>query len=228
MVQEYRVRGCCIEPETAPEGRPMSPREPAGRPGRAGDRGLRALALVGLCLASGLPGGVALAAETPGAQPSGRGEAVLHVPSPDWRDQIIYFLMTDRFDNGDPGNNDQHAGEFDPSDGSKYNGGDLRGVERRLDYIRGLGATAVWITPPVANTWWSPALRYGGYHGYWATDFMAVDPHLGNLGDYQHAVEGDPRRRHVPGPGHRAQPHQQLLLLRRPVERRRPGRRASS
>ena len=38
------------------------------------------------------------------------------------------------------------------ADGSKYNGGDLRGVERRLDYIRGLGATTVWITPPVANT----------------------------------------------------------------------------
>ena len=107
------------------------------------------------------------------------------MPSPDWRDQVIYFLMTDRFDNGDPANDDQHAGEFDPADGAKYNGGDLRGVERRLDYIRGLGATAIWMTPPVASQWWNTVANYGGYHGYWAQDFMAVDAHLGDLADYQ-------------------------------------------
>jgi hypothetical protein len=48
----------------------------------------------------------------------------LHVPSPDWRDQIIYFLMTDRFEDGNPQNNDQGAGEFDPKQGSRYSGGD--------------------------------------------------------------------------------------------------------
>lgn len=113
------------------------------------------------------------------------GEARLHVPSPDWRDQIVYFVVTDRFDDGDPRNNDQHAGEFDATDNAKYNGGDLRGIQRRLDYIRGLGATAIWITPPVANLWWNTATRYGGYHGYWAENFMAVDAHLGTLRDYQ-------------------------------------------
>jgi len=109
----------------------------------------------------------------------------LHVPSPDWRDQVIYFVMTDRFDDGDPRNNDQGAGEFDPRRADRYQGGDLRGVAQRLDYIRGLGATAVWITPPVANQWIGPNNGHGGYHGYWAEHFMQVDRHLGTLADYQ-------------------------------------------
>ncbi|WP_224367897.1 alpha-amylase family glycosyl hydrolase [Hyalangium versicolor] len=109
----------------------------------------------------------------------------LHVSSPDWRDQIIYFVMTDRFANGDPSNDNQGAGEFDPANGAKYSGGDLKGLLNRLDYIQGLGATAVWITPPVANQWWDPLVNYGGYHGYWARNFTQVDPHLGTLADYQ-------------------------------------------
>ncbi|MEO8161274.1 MAG: alpha-amylase family glycosyl hydrolase, partial [Arenimonas sp.] len=113
------------------------------------------------------------------------GEAVLHVPSPDWRDQVLYFVMTDRFDDGDQSNDDQHAGEFDPADTAKYNGGDFNGIEKHLDYIRGLGATGVWVTPPVLNRWWDPRARHGGYHGYWAKDFSRVDPHLGTLADYQ-------------------------------------------
>lgn len=109
----------------------------------------------------------------------------LHVPSPDWRDQVVYFALVDRFDDGEPRNNDQGAGEYDPADHRKYSGGDLRGLTRRLDYIRGLGATALWITPPVANQWWNPRSRYGGYHGYWAERFDAVDPHYGTLADYR-------------------------------------------
>ncbi len=107
------------------------------------------------------------------------------VASPDWREQVIYFLMIDRFDDGEPGNNDQGAGEFDPADRRRYSGGDLAGIERRLDYIRGLGATAVWITPPVAHQWWDGEVGYGGYHGYWGRDFGAVDPHFGSLDDYR-------------------------------------------
>lgn len=109
----------------------------------------------------------------------------LHVPSPQWRDQVVYFVVTDRFDDGDPANNDQGTGEYDPADGAKFSGGDLAGLARRLGYIQGLGATAVWITPPVANQWWNPRVRYGGYHGYWASDFTRVDPHLGDLDDYR-------------------------------------------
>ena len=136
--------------------------------------------LIRCVLAVGLAMGVA---STDSASPARSG--ALHVPSPQWQDQVIYFLMTDRFDDGDPRNNDQKAGEFDPQRATHYSGGDLRGVLRRLDYIRGLGATAVWITPPVANQWMNPTGTYGGYHGYWAQHFKRVDPHLGTLGDYQ-------------------------------------------
>jgi glycosidase len=108
-----------------------------------------------------------------------------HVAAPDWREQIIYFVLIDRFDDGNQDNNDQGAGEYDPTDRRRYSGGDLAGIERRLDYIQGLGATAVWITPPVAHQWWDGSVGYGGYHGYWGQDFSAVDPHFGSLEDYQ-------------------------------------------
>ncbi|MEL7022877.1 MAG: alpha-amylase family glycosyl hydrolase [Pseudomonadota bacterium] len=112
-------------------------------------------------------------------------DLLLHVPSPDWRDQVIYFLMTDRFNDGNPDNNDQGVGEYNPSLESHYSGGDIQGVIDQLDYIQGLGATAVWTTPIVANQWWSSHTEYSGYHGYWATDFGEVDPHVGTLEDYQ-------------------------------------------
>lgn len=126
-----------------------------------------------------LASGTLYAADAPAAS------GPLHVASPDWRDQVIYFLMIDRFDDGDRSNNDQGAGEYDPRDPAKFNGGDLRGIERRIDYIRGLGATAVWLTPPVANQWWNRRVDFGGYHGYWAEDFTRVDAHFGSLDDYR-------------------------------------------
>ena len=58
----------------------------------------------------------------------GQAAAPLHMPSPDWREQVIYFVMTDRFDDGDPANNDQHADEYHPTDNAKYSGGDLAGA----------------------------------------------------------------------------------------------------
>lgn len=112
-------------------------------------------------------------------------ELLLHVPSPDWQDQIIYFTMLDRFADGDPSNNDQGANEYDPSKESHYSGGDLKGVINHLDYIQNLGATALWTTPQVANQWWDPWHNYSGYHGYWARDFKSVDEHYGTLEDYQ-------------------------------------------
>ena len=63
----------------------------------------------------------------------------LHVPSPDWRDQIIYFLMTDRFEDGNPQNNDQGAGEYDPKKGSRYSGGDLAGVQGHVAPLNPFG-----------------------------------------------------------------------------------------
>ncbi|HSB21203.1 MAG TPA: alpha-amylase family glycosyl hydrolase [Anaeromyxobacteraceae bacterium] len=116
---------------------------------------------------------------------SAPGGPLLHVPSPAWEDQVIYMVMTDRFADGDPANDDQGKGEFDRASGDKYSGGDLKGIIDHLDYIQGLGATAVWITPPVANMWWDPLQQSGGYHGYWARDLKKVDEHLGTLATYQ-------------------------------------------
>ncbi len=113
------------------------------------------------------------------------GPLKLHVASPDWRDQIVYFVVTDRFADGDPSNNDQGRGEFRAGGRDHYNGGDLAGIRQRLAYIRGLGATALWITPPVANQWLDPSGHSAGYHGYWAENFMQVDRHEGTLADYQ-------------------------------------------
>ncbi len=119
------------------------------------------------------------------AHGAGAQTPLLHVPSPDWRDQVIYFVMTDRFADGDPSNNNQGAGEYAPGQRSRYQGGDLRGLQQHLPYIQGLGATGLWITPPVANQWLNPSGDYAGYHGYWAENFMQVDKHLGTLADYQ-------------------------------------------
>ncbi|HEX8828785.1 MAG TPA: alpha-amylase family glycosyl hydrolase [Xanthobacteraceae bacterium] len=109
----------------------------------------------------------------------------LNVPSPAWQDQIVYFILTDRFNDGDPSNDNQGAGEYDPNDNAKYSGGDIRGIGQKIAYIQGLGATAIWLTPPVANQWWDPLVNYGGYHGYWAANFEQVDKHMGSLDDYQ-------------------------------------------
>ncbi|MFZ9495046.1 MAG: alpha-amylase family glycosyl hydrolase [Burkholderiaceae bacterium] len=134
-------------------------------------------AAAGLSLAVWLLLGVAPLAAAPPLK--------LHVPSPDWRDQIIYFAVTDRFADGNPRNNDQGAGEFDPRNPSRFSGGDLKGLRQGLNYIQGLGATALWITPPVANQWLNAQGSYSGYHGYWAEHFMKVDRHFGTLQDYR-------------------------------------------
>ncbi|HZK19165.1 MAG TPA: alpha-amylase family glycosyl hydrolase [Treponemataceae bacterium] len=119
------------------------------------------------------------------AKISNQNEAYLHVPSPDWSEQIIYFVLTDRFYDGNTKNSNQKKGEYDPSTIAKYSGGDLSGVTQKIDYIQGLGASAVWITPPVANQWWDPMVNYGGYHGYWAENLVKVDKHMGTLEEYK-------------------------------------------
>ena len=143
------------------------------------------------CLLLAVLGPVAAAAaETAALQPAPASTEtektpVSQPPSLDWRDQVIYFVLTDRFADGDPSNNDQGAGEYDPTKSSHYSGGDLVGIQSKLDYIQNLGATAVWLTPPVAHQWWSQKAQYGGYHGYWATDFTKLDPHYGDLASYR-------------------------------------------
>ncbi len=98
-----------------------------------------------------------------------------------------YFLMADRFANGDTGNDSggltggRLDTGLDPTDKGFYHGGDLKGVISKLDYIKGLGTTAIWLTPSFKNR---PVQGAGdnasaGYHGYWITDFTQIDPHLG-------------------------------------------------
>ncbi|GCL63068.1 alpha-amylase family glycosyl hydrolase [Pseudaquabacterium pictum] len=118
----------------------------------------------------------------------------LHVPSPDWRDQVIYFVLTDRFDDGNPRNNDQGLGEYDPRQSHTYSGGDLAGLQRRLDYVQALGATALWLTPPVLNQWHDATHGFYGYHGYWASHFKRMDPHVGTLAEYQRLSDALHRR----------------------------------
>ncbi|WP_062518802.1 pullulanase-type alpha-1,6-glucosidase [Demequina silvatica] len=99
----------------------------------------------------------------------------------------FYFVMTDRFANGDPSNDEGGlAGDrletgFDPTSTGFYNGGDLAGLHSRLDYIEGLGTTAIWLTPSFKNrpVQGAGADASAGYHGYWVTDFTQIDPHLG-------------------------------------------------
>lgn len=102
-------------------------------------------------------------------------------------DEIVYFVLPDRFENGDPANDrggldgDRLATGFDPTHKGFYHGGDLKGLTARLDYIQGLGATAIWLGPIYRNkpVQGGPGEESAGYHGYWITDFTAVDPHFG-------------------------------------------------
>ncbi len=109
----------------------------------------------------------------------------LHMKSPAWRDQVLYFIVTDRFMDGDSTNNDQGAGEYKKGHGGFWNGGDFKGITQKIDYIKALGATGIWITPPVANQWRNPQLTGTGNHGYWARSFVEVDKHYGTLEAYK-------------------------------------------
>lgn len=109
----------------------------------------------------------------------------------------FYFLMADRFANGDTGNDNgglvggRMETGFDPTDKGFYHGGDLKGVTQKLDYIKGLGTSAIWLTPSFKNR---PVQGEGenasaGYHGYWITDFTQIDPHLGSNEDMKALID---------------------------------------
>jgi glycosidase len=112
-------------------------------------------------------------------------------------DEIIYLVMPDRFANGDPRNDrggisgGREKTGFDPTSRMFYHGGDLRGVIDRLDYIQGLGATAIWLTPVFTNqtVQYEPSRQIAGYHGYWPLNFLDVDPHLGDRALYKAFVD---------------------------------------
>jgi glycosidase len=112
-------------------------------------------------------------------------------------DEIIYFVMPDRFENGDTSNDQggldgdrlQHG--YDPTARGFYHGGDLAGLTQRLDYIQGLGATAIWLTPIFQNqaVQGGPGQESSAYHGYWITDFTRPDAHLGSRDEFRTFVQ---------------------------------------
>ena len=93
----------------------------------------------------------------------------------DWRDEVIYQLLVDRFADGDTGNDVR----VDRTALGRYQGGDWLGVIQQLDYIQRLGVTTLWISPVVRNV--DTDAGFDGYHGYWASDLTALNPHFGDL-----------------------------------------------
>jgi neopullulanase len=114
------------------------------------------------------------------------------------QDETIYFLLPDRFENGDTANDkggikgDRLKTGYDPTAKGYYHGGDLKGLISKLDYIQGLGATAIWVAPIFKNqaVRGAPGQESAGYHGYWVTDFTTVDPHFGTEADFKALVDG--------------------------------------
>jgi glycosidase len=113
------------------------------------------------------------------------------------QDEVIYFVLPDRFENGDPSNDrgglsgDRLKTGFDPTHKGFYHGGDIKGLIDRLGYIQGLGATAVWVAPIFKNkaVQGPPGNESAGYHGYWITDFTQVDPHFGTNAEFKALVD---------------------------------------
>jgi len=105
----------------------------------------------------------------------------------DFKKQVIYQIVTDRFFNGDTSNDNpsQSAGLFDSTQANwfAYWGGDLAGIQQKMAYLQGMGVTAIWISPTVDNenlSMSSGAPISAPYHGYDARDFMRVEEHFGS------------------------------------------------
>ena len=120
-----------------------------------------------------------------------------YFPSPrEWEDQTLYFLMVDRFSNGqeqnlyDPEKDYENALQSEDKKkeqleaGDKWNGGTLQGIKSKLDYFSELGITAIWISPIFKQVAFEES-----YHGYGIQNFLAIDPHFGKLEDLQELVK---------------------------------------
>ena len=108
--------------------------------------------------------------------------------------EMIYFVMLDRFENGDPTNDaggltgDQTTTGYLASNPGFYHGGDIRGLINRIPYIKSLGFTAIWVTPVVRQLPVAGDGKSAAYHGYWGVGFDQVDPHLGTMADFKEFV----------------------------------------
>lgn len=101
----------------------------------------------------------------------------------DWRDEVIYQLITDRFADGDVNNNHK----VNKLSLTAWNGGDFQGIIDNIDYLKELGVTTLWISPVVKNV--DEDAGIAGYHGYWTQDFKGVNPHFGDLAKLREMVQ---------------------------------------
>ncbi|MCX5557128.1 pullulanase-type alpha-1,6-glucosidase [Streptomyces sp. NBC_00038] len=152
----------------------------------------RIAAVAVAALAAALVQPVTAGAATPPAPPSDAALAKTAARNDATREQF-YFVLPDRFANGDTSNDEggltgsRLSTGYDPTDKGFYQGGDLKGLTKKLDYIKGLGTTSIWMAPIFKN---QPVQGTGdnasaGYHGYWITDFTQVDPHFGTNKDLE-------------------------------------------
>lgn len=95
-----------------------------------------------------------------------------------WQEDSIYFIMVDRFNNGDLTNDVK----VDPNDLKEYNGGDFKGITDKLDYLKDMGFTTIWLTPIFDN-------EDKGYHGYWIKDFYNTEEHFGTIEEFKTLVK---------------------------------------
>jgi glycosidase len=95
-----------------------------------------------------------------------------------WQDETIYFLMVDRFNDVDPTNNF----DVDVKNPKAYQGGDFQGIIDKLDYLKDMGFTAIWLTPIFDN-------EEKGYHGYWIKDFYKTEEHFGSMEKFKELVK---------------------------------------
>ncbi|HEY7728656.1 MAG TPA: alpha-amylase family glycosyl hydrolase [Candidatus Eisenbacteria bacterium] len=144
----------------------------------------------GLFLAAAVLG-LPSAASCADAPPGSTGPASSFAPAPrstDWASAVLYFVIVDRFADGDS-TNDRNV---DSAEKGAFHGGDLKGLLARLDEISDLGVTAIWITPVVKNI---PGFVSGAgfpdwaYHGYWADDFTKLDERFGTEDDLRALVD---------------------------------------
>lgn len=115
-------------------------------------------------------------------------------PDFDWDEARIYFVLTDRFANGDTSNDNPNGEKYDKAHLETYHGGDFRGLINNLDYMEKLGINTLWITPIVDNIDYNlasaaPYKYQYGYHGYWAKDFTKIDEHLGDLDTFKELID---------------------------------------
>ncbi|CAM3658488.1 alpha-amylase family glycosyl hydrolase [Mesobacillus zeae] len=95
-----------------------------------------------------------------------------------WQDETVYYLMVDRFNNGDTDNDY----EVDTTNMEAYQGGDFKGIIDKLDYIKDMGFTSIRLTPIFDNA-------ENGYHGYWVKDFYKPDEHFGSMKTFKKLVK---------------------------------------